>query len=168
MLGKLLLAGIALWMAAPTGNTAKTRNTEDRLNTAMPRIPWPQPYDGPAVNNSFGPGNTSYTSGNYSYPISSSADSIGGPDNGNSSWPLGGAPTAHYHSIAHGHYYGNLANDFNNLRNSYSDTVKAFNDHIGDHGNLVVAIATLRADHTNLLNMHNGLMFRLNATNLLQ
>ena len=185
MLGKLLLlAGAALWMAAPPGNTAKTRNIEDRLNTAMPRIPWPQADPGPSYNSSYPPGNSSYTSGNYSYPVGYNDDRIGGADqantngisNGNTGHPLysGTAPTDHWHSIdhyhpiPHGHIYGSLASDFNQLRQSYSDTVTAFNNHIGDHGSLVVAVQAVRASYSQLVTDHNDLVNRLASANILQ
>ena len=47
-------------MVTGAGNTAKVRGLEDRLNAAMPRIPTPQNYDGPASN-------SSYPYGQYSY-----------------------------------------------------------------------------------------------------
>lgn len=181
MIGKLLLAAAAVWLVRSVPGTAKSRNTEDRLNQAMPRIPWPQPYDGPAGNSSYPPGNNSYTSGNYSYPINYGDDRIGQADQSSvtgptiydvSGWYAGtGAHNHtidHAHDMPHGHIYGSLATDFNNLRNAYSDTVSAFNNHIGDYGALVTAVQVLRADHSNLLNNHNGLMFRLNAANILQ
>lgn len=177
MLGKLLLlAGAALWMAAPPGNTAKTRNTEDRLNQAMPRIPWPQNYDGPTTNNSYPPGNSSYMSGNSSYPTGAG---VSGADNGwsgaasgynTSSWagtPSHNHTIDHSHTIGHSHNLGSFQSDFNVLRNSYSDTVSAFNTHIADHGNLVVAVQNLRNDHSNLLDTHNQLMSRLYYSNIL-
>ena len=189
MLGKLLLlTGAALWMATTPGNTAKTRATEDRLNTAMPRIPWPQPYDGPASNSSYGPanwsyppGNSSYTSGNSSYSVSTGWNGAGAADNGGvTSGQIGGA-SAHYHAMAHGHYYGNNAADFNNLQYTVSTLVDAYNNHVNDHGNLVVAVQNLRQDHSNLLDCvtalraahsslldtHNLLMTRLYNSNIL-
>ena len=74
----------------------------------------------------------------------------------------------HNHTIYHSHNLGSLQSDINNLRNSYSDTVTAFNNHVGDYQNAVNALNTLRSDHSNLLNNHNALMFKLNASNLLQ
>jgi hypothetical protein len=188
MLGKLVLAGVVAWLVTPRRNTPKTRNVEDRLNSAMPRIPWPQQYDGPAgnasygaSNSSYGPSNTSYGSGNYSYPIG------GGGMGSSRAWTDNQGsgvtePWSHAHVMTHTHDFGTLPTDFNNLRNSYSDTVVALNALRQSHSDLVPCVGalrqshsdmidaynTLRADHSNLLNNHNSLMFRLNAANILQ
>lgn len=140
-------------MIAATGmaGTAKSRATEDRLNAAMPRIPWPQSRPSDANNNSYG--------------INSDTDGIGGADNGgstsntgagyvgaadnggNTSGQIGGASQhyhsmahghpggAHQHAMAHGHVYGNLATDFNVLRNSHSDLLVS-------HNNLLVKLSS--------------------------
>ena len=166
MLGKLFLAGIALWMAAPPGNTAKTRNTEDRLNQVMPRIPWPQADPGPSYNSSYPPGNSSWTSGNSSYPTGAG---VSGSDTTWSSNQGSGTtnPWPHAHTISHSHNLGSFQSDFNQLRQSYSDTVSAFNNHIGDHGNLVVTVQNLRASYSQLVTDHNDLVNRLGNANIL-
>lgn len=167
MLRKLLLAGVLLWMAAPPGNTAKTRNLEDRLNAAMPRVPWPQANPGGSYNSSYPPGNSSYTSPNYSYPTGAG---VSGSDSAWTSNQGSGTvePWPHAHTMYHSHNLGTLQSDFNNLRASYSDTVSAFNNHIGDHGNLVAAVQTLRGSYSQLVTDHNDLVNRLGNANILQ
>ena len=184
---RLLLVAVVVWAGMPSG--PKTRSTEDRLNKAMPRIPWPQTSTGPAYNssygasnNSYGPGNNSYTSGNYSYPTGTG--STGGS---NSSWTSNQGsgtvePWSHAHTMYHSHDLGSLPGDFNQLRASYSDTVSAFNNHIGDHGNLVVTIQALRqshsdlvstvqalrASHSDLVTQHNAAVGKLENSNVFQ
>jgi hypothetical protein len=132
-------------MTAATGmaGTAKSRSTEDRLNNAMPRIPWPQSNPGGAGNSSYGINSGTNGIGgadNGSNTSNTGAGNTGGSDNGGvTSGQIGGASQhyhdmshshpggAHQHSMAHGHAYGNLATDFNTLRNSYSDLVSSHN-----------------------------------------
>jgi hypothetical protein len=183
MLGKLLLlAGAALWMAAPPGNTAKTRNIEDRLNTAMPRIPWPQTYDGPAGNSSYPYGQYTSQSSNNSWPTgagvsgtdqgwASNAGTIWTSNQGSGTvepWPHAHLLPNHSHTIYHSHNLGTLIDDFNALRGAHSELCSQYNNHVGDYQGLVDTFNVLRADHSNLLNEHNGLMFRLNASGILQ
>jgi hypothetical protein len=152
---------------ASAGGTAKSRSTENRLNTAMPRIPWPQANPGQYGNTSFGPSNISYTVGNGSFDLSSNTNNIGAADNGGlTSGQIGGA-AAHHHDMSHGHYYGNSAGDFNALRDTVSTLIPSFNTHISDHGALVNTVSTLRSDHSNLLNAHNDLITRLGNSKIL-
>jgi hypothetical protein len=173
---------------AAGANTAKARSTESRLSTLVPRIPFPQATPGGAANNSYGPtnnsygpANNSYTVSNNSYDLNSGTDNIGAADNnGVTSGQIGGA-AAHYHDMHHGHVYGNLASDFNALRDTVSSLIPAFNTHINDHGalvntisalrtdhsNLLTTVSTLRTDHSNLLSGHNSLVGQLQNTKIL-
>ena len=163
---RLLLAAVVVWAGMPAG--PKARSTEDRLNKAMPRIPWPQNSTGPAFNSSYGPSNNSYGSGNYSYPTGTG--STGGS---NSSWTSNQGsgtvePWSHAHTMYHSHDLGSLPGDFNNLRASYSDTVTAFNALRQSHSDLVVTIQVLRQSHSDLVTQHNAAVGKLETSNVFQ
>ena len=139
----LLWTLIQMTASAGSSGTAKARSTEDRLNAAMPRIPWPQPTQSDATNNSFGLSSGTDGIGNQDNGGSTSNNgtgSVGGSDNGGvTSGQIGGASQhyhdmshshpggSHQHSMVHGHVYGNLASDFNVLRNSHSDLLVSHN-----------------------------------------
>jgi len=141
----------------------------------------PQPRSPVATNDSYdiSIANSSYDISitNSSYPLSSGTDGIGAADGGFTSHPLysGTAPTDHWHGITgtgagHGHYYGNLAADFNALQESFSNMIiplitafnalrDSFSTMVGSSGgDLPPAFNQLRSDFSNLVSNYNTLL----------
>jgi hypothetical protein len=166
---RLFVVIILIWMRKSSPGTAKSRNTEARLNAVMPRIPNPQPNPGGATNSSYGFSNGVGHAGNSAYKVSTSWNSVASPgDNGGvTSGQIGGAP-GHYHNMSHGHYYGNAAADFNTFVDS---TTNAINEHNNNMdwiaGPLIQALNVLQGDHSALMAAHNDIVNRLANANIL-
>ncbi len=168
----------ALWrltgliLAAGTAGTAKARNTEDRLNALVPRIPVPQPAPGTSASGVASGSNSSYSTSNSSYSTSNGSYSMGGgtqvtsntqgSDNdggANSTTSGASAGTPHTHSMTHFHTSAaDLQNVFNALQGSYSNTIPAYNALQGSYSNTIPALNALQGSHSALVPVVNALV----------
>lgn len=165
-----------------TNNMAAATATISTVNAANLTVGGhtiaPQPRSGTAANSSYDItlGNSSYdiTIGNSSYDIGSGTDGIGGTDTGSTGTSTAG-PVAHTHPMPHGHFYGNLATDFNALRDSFSNMipplVAAFNALRDSFSNLVSSLPpafnALRDSFSNLVSNYNTILAALVAAGIL-
>jgi len=161
----------ALWgitgllLTAATANTAKARNTEDRLNALVPRIPVPQPAPATTAGGSGTGSDSSSAASNSAYAMGGgtqiSYDPAGSGNNGGQNSQTSGqigSSSPHTHSMTHYHSSsGDLQNVVNSNQITLNALVPAHNALRGSHVNLIGTVNGLVSDHSQLIADHNNL-----------